>query len=150
MKNILKLSLLLISTFGISCSSDDDSSSSSISDSVLTGTVFGENFTAEGGQAFDTSFGDEELVSINITNIIAGCESSIFDYDLSVSTSVPFEEGTYEDSNVVFRQEGETPLNVLSSTVIIEEITEETITVSIDANSSDSDVEGVFTVDYCE
>jgi len=139
--------------FAISCSdSDDGSGGGSISNQDLEGTIFGENFTATGGKAFDTSFGDTQSVSINITNEDVGCESSIFDYDLYVSTNVPFEEGTFSESNVVFHSGNETPLNVLQSTVIIEEITDTTITVQISSESFDGEsmVEGTFVVDYCE
>ena len=67
-----------------------------------------------------------------------------------VSTSVAFEEGATSDANVVLWKDGETPLNILGSTVVVDEITPTTITVSIQAESdSDDTVEGQFTVDYC-
>lgn len=145
MKNILKVSVFVISIFLASCSSDDDNSSN-ISGSNLSGTVYGDSFTAVGGKAFDS--GDE--ISINITNVSADCNSSIFDYNLYISTSVLLEEGTYTNTNVVFHKEGETPFNYFGGTVIIEEITETTITVKIKAESNSEDtIEGTFTVDYC-
>lgn len=150
MKNILKVSVFVLSIFLASCS-DDDGGSTNISDANLSGMVRGEVFEALGGKSFDTSFNGEELISINITNVVADCDSSIFDYDLYLSTDVPFEVGTYEDNNVVFLKEGETSLNFLQSTVIVEEITETTVTVKIASDSSSEDsVEGTFTVNYCE
>ena len=150
MKNILKVSMLMLSMFLASCS-EDDNSSSNISDTNLSGMVSGDNFTATGGKAFATSFGDEEQVSINIANVSADCDSFISDYDLYVSATVLLEVGTYNDTNVAFHKEGETTLNYLGGTVVIEEITETTITVKIKADSSTENmVEGVFTVDYCE
>ncbi len=144
MRNILKV--FVISFFFLaSCSSDEDNSSN-ISDSNLSGTVSGDSFTAIGGKAFDS--GDE--VSINITNVAADCDSFISDYDLYVSTDVPLEEGTYTNANVVFHKEGETPFNYFGGTVIIETITDTSITLKIKAESgSDDTVEGTFTVDYC-
>ena len=65
---------------------------------------------------------------------------------------MPFEVGTYEKTNVVFNKDGETPVNNYNSTVIVEEITDTTVTVKIKSVSSffDNEVEGKFTVDYCE
>lgn len=132
--------------------SDDDSEGDSISNQTIQGTVFETNFIAAGGKAFDTSFGGVDQVSINITNTDANCDDYISDFDVYISTSVPFEVGTYEEVNVAFWKDGETPLNVLQSTVIIEEITDSRITVKIksQASFSEDEVEGVFTVDYCE
>jgi len=157
MKNLLKTVLIVGLIFTVSCSDNDDGgSSSNISDANLSGTIQGESFSASGGKAFDSSFGDEELISINITNEDVSCESFIGDYDLYVSTSVPFEIGTYNDefTNVVLHSGNEAPFNLLGSTVIIEEITDTTITVKIAAEASfsgeENSVEGTFIVDYCE
>ena len=147
MHSILKLSALIIFVFLASCSTEDDNNSD-ISNSNLSGTVFGESFTSQGGKAFNS--GDN--ISINITNINANCTSTVLDYDLYVSTTVLFEVGTYNNVNVVFHKDDETnPLNVLQSTVIIEEITATSITVKIksEADFSDNSVAGTFTVDYC-
>lgn len=146
MTQILKVAALLILSIVLTnCSKDDDKSS--ISDKNLSGKVFGDSFTAVGGKAFDS--GDNE-VSINITNIAADCESSIFDYDLYISTDVELKVGTYNNLNVAFHKDGETTFNALGSTVIVQKITNETITVKIQAKSSTSSVEGTFTANYCK
>lgn len=143
MKNKLKLLItLFLFVFLNNCSSSDDS----ISNQTLQGEVFGENFTASGGKAFTS----EEQLSVNITNISADCSSTIFDYDLYVTTYVTPELGTYNNINVIFQSDGETPLNYLSSTVEVTAINDEEITVKILAESSSEDsVEGVFTVPIC-
>lgn len=144
MKKILKVSVFLVSIFIASCSNDD--SFLNISNSNLSGTVSGDSFTAVGGKAFDS--GDE--VSINITNITANCNSSVLDYDLYISTSVPLEKGTYKNTNVVFQKDGETPLNFTNGTVEVVDVTTNTITVKIKASAGSEDtIEGRFAVEYC-
>lgn len=145
MKRILKLSILVMSILLASCSGED-TTTTSISNNNLSGTISGEGFAAAGGKAFNS--GDD--VSINITNADLDCNSIIFDYDLYISTTVPLTVGTYTNTNVVFHRDGETPLNYLNGTVIIEDITDNSITVKIKANSSsENTVEGRFSVDYC-
>lgn len=130
----------------MSCSDDSDNVGSTLN-SPLKGIVFGENFEAKGGRVFIS--GDD--LSINITNVAVDCSSDIFDYILYVSTTVDNKTGTTNKANVVFGKKGETPLNVLQSTVIIEFITESEIVVKIKASSSGNDIiEGIFTVPFCK
>lgn len=147
MKSMFNLSILVLLALLFTQCSSSDTISSSISDANLAGTVFGEVFTAEGGKAFDS--GDN--ISINITNTNADCDTYISDYDIYVSTTVLFEVGTYDNSNVVFHKKDGTPNNVLQSTVVIEKITATTVTVKIASESFDgeSKVDGTFTVNYC-
>lgn len=131
----------------ISCSDDDDNSGDNISNQILQGQVFGNDFTALGGKAFDSG----EDISVNITNIVADCESSVLDYDLEISTYVTPEVGVYEGINVVFNKEGEAPYNYLDATVEVTSLNDTEITVKIKADSSsDKTVEGTFTVPYCQ
>ncbi len=131
----------------ISCSDDDDNSGDNISNQILQGQVFGNDFTALGGKAFDSG----EDISVNITNIVADCESSVLNYDLEISTYATPEVGVYEGINVVFNKEGEAPYNYLDATVEVTSLTETEITVKIKADSSsDKTVEGTFTVPYCQ
>ncbi len=145
MKKILKITTAVL--FGLTvmtgCSDSDDND---ISDRPLQGKVFGETFVAKGGKAFDS--GDE--ISVHITTTVVGCESYVNDYDLTISTYVPAKVGSYDDINVVFGKDGETPLNYLDGDVEVVSITDTTVTVKIEADSSDNnDVEGIFTVSYC-
>ena len=146
MKKAPKLFMLIaLSIFTIGCSSDDDSKS--ISNQTLQGSVFGESFTAVGGKAYTS--GDD--LSVNITNETADCSSTIFDYDLYVSTYVTPEVGTYNNVNVIFHSGDETPYNYLSGTVEVTAISDTEITVKILAeSSSEKTVEGVFTVPICD
>ena len=147
MKTYFKISLTLLISLMISCSDDDDNSGDNISNQILQGQVFGNDFTALGGKAFDSG----EDISVNITNIAADCESSVLDYDLEISTYVTPEVGVYEGINVVFNKDGETPYNYLYATVEVTSLTETEITVKIKADSSsDKTVEGTFTVPYCQ
>ncbi|MEL0652815.1 hypothetical protein V6246_15445 [Algibacter sp. TI.3.09] len=147
MKTYFKISLTLLISLMISCSDDDDNSGDNISNQILQGQVFGNDFTALGGKAFDSG----EDISVNITNIAADCESSVLDYDLEISTYVTPEVGVYEGINVIFNKDGEAPYNYLAATVEVTSLTETEITVKIKADSSsDKTVEGTFTVPYCQ
>jgi hypothetical protein len=147
MKTYFKISLTLLISLMISCSDDDDNSGDNISNQILQGQVFGNDFTALGGKAFDSG----EDISVNITNIVADCESSVLDYDLEISTYVTPEVGVYEGINVVFNKEGEAPYNYLDATVEVTSLNDTEITVKIKADSSsDKTVEGTFTVPYCQ
>ncbi|CAH8284659.1 hypothetical protein EV196_101237 [Mariniflexile fucanivorans] len=100
-----------------------------------------------GGKAYTS--GDD--LSVNITNETADCSSTIFDYDLYVSTYVTPEVGTYNNVNVIFHSGDETPYNYLSGTVEVTAISDTEITVKILAeSSSEKTVEGVFTVPICD
>ncbi|WP_405292518.1 hypothetical protein [Algibacter sp. Ld11] len=148
MKTYFKISLTLLISLMISCSGDDNSNSEdNISNQILQGQVFGNDFTALGGKAFDSG----EDISVNITNIAADCESSVLDYDLEISTYVTPEVGVYEGINVVFNKDGEAPLNYLDSIVEVTSLTDTEITVKIKAvSSSENTIEGIFTVPYCK
>ncbi|WP_158845284.1 hypothetical protein [Algibacter sp. L1A34] len=146
MKTYFKIALTLLISLMISCS-DDDNSGDNISNQILQGQVFGNDFTALGGKAFDSG----EDISVNITNIAADCESSVLDYDLEISTYVRPEVGVYEGINVIFNKDGEPPYNYLGATVEVTSLTDNEITVKIKADSSsDKTIEGTFTVPYCQ
>lgn len=147
MKNVIKFIAMAIVFAFVACSdSTDDNLGGSIPNTALAGTVFNTNFVATGGKAF-MSGGDQ--LSINITNVEADCSSSIFNYDLYVSTTVENKVGT-STTNVVFSKGGETPKNVLQSTVVVESITETEIVVKIKSSTTGSKVEGTFTVPFCK
>lgn len=139
--NALIIFLLVL----ISGCSSNDKDVVSIADSPLKGKVFGIDFIAKGGKAFKS--GDK--ISVKITNIDANCDSDVFDYEYQVSTRIK-EVGTVTDANVVFDKKGETPLNQLGSTVIVESITDTSIVLKIKAGKDDNSVEGKFTVPYCK
>ena len=146
MKNNLKLLTVLFLFALMSCSSDD-SNSNKISNQTLQGKVFGEDFTAVGGKAFTS--GDN--ISVNITNEVVGCDETIIDYDLYISTYVTPKVGVYESINVVFQKDGEIPLNFFGGTVEVTALTDDEITVKILADSSsDKMIEGTFTVPVCD
>ncbi|TCI93063.1 hypothetical protein [Tenacibaculum sp. M341] len=146
MKNIFKITCLFLLVCFVACS-DDENVGGTVSNEPLKGSVFGETFVALGGKAFDSG----ENVSINITNeVTAVCSSSVLDYNLYISATVPAKVGVYENTNVSFHKEGETPLNVLQSTVEITSVTDSQIMVKVKSNSSsDNVVDGLFTVAYC-
>lgn len=152
MKNLFKLSLLLLLSIFISCSDDDDTIESGEAepnyDKVLSGKVQGMNFTARGGIAFDF----EDDISVNFTIEEVGCDSSIFDYEYTVSTYINPDIEKNDSANVIFNKKGETPLNVLSSTVEILEITDRKIKLYLKSKAitEGNNIEGVFEVDYCK
>jgi len=156
MKNVIKfIAMAIIFTFVACSDSSDDNIAETIPNTTLAGTVFNTNFVATGGKAFligTQMTGDQSSdsqISINITNVEADCNSSIFNYDLYISTTVENKVGT-SSTNVAFSKDGETPMNVLQGTVVVESITETQIVVKIKASTSGSAIEGAFTVPFCK
>ncbi len=157
MKKLVKI-IVLVMVFAFSACSSDNSDDLGVANTILEGKVFGESFAAKGGQAFlvgtQTSGGqssDGEL-NIYITNIVADCSSDVFDYTLYVSTYVENKVGLTTQANVVFGKKGETPLNVLQSTVVVESISDSEIKGKIKAssNSGENIIEGTFVVPFCK
>ncbi|WP_158974134.1 hypothetical protein [Cellulophaga sp. L1A9] len=150
-------SLILAVTF-MSCSSDkDDSSSSSISDQALVGTVEGEAFTVQGGKAFFRSSTSTEEITIYLTNENFGCESDIFDYNLTINTTVPNMVGIYTDVNIVTQDGNNTPFNHLAETIVeITAVSDTEISGKMKLNKEGTEAfpesifEGAFTVSICE
>jgi|GEM_PF-3723569 len=155
MKNFF-LGCLLIVAF-VSCSSDDDGDGGvNVKDQLVTGTVQSRPFTFVGGKAFlTTNFNQEEAVSVNLTNVTANCDSSIFDYDLSISVIVPNKIGVFTEVNVVTNDDDSVPSNHLNETVEITAISATEITGKIKLNDPASGVfkenifEGTFTLPIC-
>lgn len=146
----LKITFAIVALISLSCSKNDNSanntpSTPSISNQPLSGTVFNDNFTAIDGKAFKS----DENVSINITNVIAGCSSDVTKYELYLWTQVLSSVGEYS-ANVAFGKKGETPLNYFDAKVEVTKLSETEITVKILANQSAMhSVEGTITIPYC-
>ena len=146
---------LLVVTF-ISCSKDAVDSASTISNQPLTGIVEGKAFTVNGGQAFFRSSSSAEEITIYLTNDDFGCETSIFDYNLIISATVPNMVGVYTDINIVTQDGNNTPFNSLGETVEITAVSATEIsgkmklTKESSAISAASIFEGSFTVPICE
>jgi len=152
-KFFLVLALAIVSF--TSCNSDDVETTSPSND-PLTGMVNGLEFRAIGGKAFDRGEGE---MSVNITNVETTCADSVLDYDLEVSFIVPNTTGRYDGANlnVVFSADGETPRNLIGSSVIeinsirINSAEGGTLSGKVIATWDDNNtVNGTFTVDYCE
>lgn len=149
--------VLAISVFFLNCSSDDDDGGG-VKNQVLTGTVEGESFTFKGGKAFfTTNFEEEEVVSVNLTNVAVGCESFISMYDLYISVRVPKSIGTHKDVNIVTYKNGNPPFNHLEETIEITALSDTEISGKIKLNNPASGdlfkeniFEGTFTVAICE
>ncbi len=147
-------SLVVLITF-VSCSSDNDDSSS-ISNQILTGTVEGQAFTFMGGQAFFRSSTSTEEITIYLTNEDLGCETDIFDYELTISATVPNMVGVYTDINIVTQDGNNTPFNSLGETVEITSVSATEISGKMKLNKEGSEMfaesifEGSFTVSICE
>lgn len=141
--------LVGISLLTIACSNDDNNSGNDVDFEPLDGEVQGVNFVAKGGYAF---YRTEESISVDITNVTAGCESDLLTYEIAVSFEVPAEKGVYNDINVVFLKKGETPYNALNSTVIVDEITSSSISVRVDSDAVDNinDIDGAATISICK
>lgn len=151
MNKILKTAIILLSILLSNCSDNKVNivtSTEDITDENLSGTVYGESFTAMGGKAFD--IGDDS-VSINITNVSGGCDSLISEYDLYISTTFSLQLGTYKGLNIIFHKDGETSLNFFGTILEVSSFTDTTITVKIKIESgTENNIEGSFTLDYCK
>ena len=127
-----------------------------ISNQNLIGTVLGQDFTFVDGIAFETTFGDEVLISVNLTNVGTTCDDSVLDFVLSVRAQVLNQIGVYNDINIVEQNDNGTPFNNLNQTVEITSIrnTEISGKMKIDRSSSDiaagSSFEGTFTLPICD
>ena len=143
--NLLFISITLLT---ISCSDNGTVATPTISDALLTGTVFGEDFSALGGKAFDVG----EYVSINITNEDVSCDSNILNYDIYISSVFILQQGTYQGINIVFHKNGELPLHYLQGTTLqVVEFDDTSITVKIKVETNaENSIEGTYTVDYCK
>ncbi len=155
----MKKVFLVLSFFIIfySCSSSDDNNGGGdVKDQVLTGTVEGKPFTYKGGQAFYTTLGDEELISINLTNESADCSSDIFNFGLRISAWVPRNVGVFSDITIVTQDGNNTPFNHLGETVEITALSDTEVSGKIKLNDPASGIfpenifEGTFTMPLCE
>ena len=141
-----------------SCSRDDGNTGEVPTNQILSGTVQGELFTFAGGLAFETvSLEEQEVLSINLTNTEAGCEESIFDFELRISATVPADVGVYEDVNITDRNgRNRTPFNNLNQTVEITAISDTEVSGILSLNRETTDLQegstfgGTFTVPICE
>ncbi|WP_272150560.1 hypothetical protein [Tenacibaculum aiptasiae] len=144
MKNIFKFFAVIAMFVLTACS---NSGFVDLNNLPLQGKVFGESFKATGGKAFLNG----NNLSVNITNVAADCNSNVLDYLLYISIDVENQAGVPSKVNVVFNKKGETPLNKLNSTVLVESLTTTQATVRIKAVAdADNTVEGVFTVPFCQ
>ncbi|MBD0778078.1 hypothetical protein HPE56_09760 [Maribacter sp. ANRC-HE7] len=149
--------LLLLTVVGLGCSSDEENDSEGIKDQVLTGTVQGKPFTFKGGKAFNTTtFDDEPGISLNLTNVLADCDDSIFDFELRIGAVVPNRVGVFKDINIVDQDGDDIPFNNIDNTVEIIALSATEITGKMKLNRSASSIaeesifEGSFILPICE
>ena len=149
MKKILKNSYVILGCLMLVLTgcSDNDYDSTGIANKKLEGMISGISFSAKGGQSFTTGDGK---VSVHITNISAGCNSDVLNYELEISTLIKPELGIYTDVFVALTKKGNTPVNILGTVEVVKFLNNE-LTVKIKADSSaDNFIEGFFTVPFCE
>lgn len=151
MKKLISLSVIAIVLLSFSCSkSNDDNNENPVSESILTWKMNGSSFTAQGGKSF--SSGDN--ISVNITGYKTDCSSDLFSFDNYLSVSIPKNITTfpYTDSkaNVVYNYKNR-PLNALNSTVVVHNISDSEVTISIKSETiSGEKAEGKYTIPYCK
>ena len=160
------LSLFVVITILISCSSPTDKgnySSSDIKDQVVQGQINGSEWSYLSGTA-EIDYWDSTKISVSLyDSLIDGiCDQFMVSTDRMVMFSVPGEEGEYQLS-FNFSDGGQTvtmvydtedvPMNMIASEgiIIVDEITDTDITVSLVAHyGSDNAVNGTATVPLCE
>jgi len=155
-----KLILSFITLFSLlACSTDDENpggaSDSGISNSPLSGKLYGTNFIADGGRAdLNVVFG-EDAVEIRIGSEGLACETGQFSGQFPIRITVPRAEG-YHNSNVyvTFNDPNSDNFISVSGGIEIEIITlTETLVdfkIKATSTSTDNNINGRHQVTICE
>lgn len=153
-----KIALLIAMFFAIvSCSSDDSGDSNGgggISDNVVSGKLYGNNFTLGGGKASPIILSGVESIQIWLTAQDLGCETEgTSDFPISIMT--PKAIGTHTTGvSVTFREPNSTDFISLGNgnTIEIISLTDTKIIGKIMAASTvtDNNIEGKFEISICQ
>ena len=155
-----KLILSFLTVFSLlACSTDDENTGgdngSGISNSPLSGKLYGVNFTADGGRAdLNVVFGDA-VVEIRIGSEGLACETSQFSGEFPIRITAPRTEGTHNSNvYVTFNDPNSDSFISVSGGIEIEIITltETSVDFKIKATSTstDNNINGRHQVVICE
>lgn len=152
---------LFVSIALFSCSTDDssnnngsDAGDADISDSPLSGELFGEEFIANGSRAdYREQFG-ENVILIQLSNEGLGCETGEFSGDFPISIATPTAEGTYDKNvYVTFTDPNSSDFISTSGGIDMEviSVTEETVEfkISVKSGTTANNLEGKYTATFC-
>lgn len=146
---------ILLAFLGFSCTDDsDENSTGAISNSPVSGKLYGSDFTIGGGKGiFDDVFGVES-VELYLTAEDLGCETLGFS-DFPIIVIAPSEVGTHTTNVfVTFNDPNSSDFISLSGglTVEIISITDDLVVGKVKAASSSTEnaIEGKFEIPMCE
>lgn len=157
MKRLMYLNFLILALVFASCSSDDDSGNnnggSEIPDTLASGELFGEPFTANGSSADLTEGFGEERITVFLSSEDVDCETNQFSDAYTITISGPRSEGTTTDVFVNFSDPNSEGFISVGSGIDYEiiSITDTEIEAKIRVSSSDGEnnLEGKFTAPIC-
>jgi hypothetical protein len=102
MKRFMYLNFLVLALVFAGCSSDDDSDNdnngnggSDIPDTLASGELFGEPYTANGSSADLTEAFEEERITVFLSSEDVGCETNQFSEAYTITISGPRAEGMH-------------------------------------------------------
>jgi len=153
----MKKFALLIALFSmiVSCSSDDSGDGTGgITDSPVSGKLYGQDFNLGGGKASIDEFFGEEMIEIWLTSENLGCETPGLS-GFPISIYVPKAEGTHTSGvSVTYRDTESSDYISLATgnTVEIISLTETQVIGKIKSASTttDNNIEGKFEIEICQ
>ena len=149
--------LLFLSVFTFSCSSSDDDNDgnepTTISDNPVSGQLYGEAFTMDGGKAVLREVFDVQSVEIHLTAEDLGCETLGFS-DFPITITAPAAVGVHTtDVYASFEDPNSSDYISLSGGITIEIISLGNTVVGkvlAASTSTESNINGKFDVEICQ
>lgn len=141
-----------------SCSSDDSSSTDNnnnggISNSPVSGTLYGEDFTIGGGYARMQTINEVESFTLYMTEENLDCDDA-FSGDFPIVVRTPSTIATHTTGTAISFNDPASDdfISVSGATVIITEVTDTMVKGKIKgaSTSTDNDINGTFSLSICE
>lgn len=147
----------MVSVLFISCSGDDseENTGGGISNTPVSGKLYGKNFTIGGGKADFITFSGVESADIEITAQNIGCETASTSSNFPILITTPRAVGTYTSNVYVTFHDPDSDAYVSVSggtTVEITAVTSTLITGKIKTSSTTTDnyINGKFEIPICQ
>lgn len=156
----LSLCLLLALSVLTSCSDDDSNntdtnSGGGLTNNPLSGTVYGQDFTIQGGRAQHVTMFNVESISIDVSALALGCGAPSTDTSFPIRIVAPRQEGTFTtDVYVTFNDPNSTDYVSVSggNTVEITSLTATTVKGKVRSGSTTTNnyINGSFELPICQ
>ncbi len=154
-KNVLFA--LLVPVLLMSCTSDDseNNTGTGISNSPVSGKLYGKNFTIAGGKASLVMFSGVESADIVISAQALGCSASSTSANFPIDIITPSAVGTYTTNVYVTFNDPDTDDFVSVSGGTTVEITSSTPTmikgkIKTSSTTTNNNINGTFEIPICE